>query len=305
MMDPLKAEKIKLDLTELGTAEDIMLVKSKSALDNENLLKFLLRLNQALDIEVVIKELTRTILSFVTIHHLEYQHTLEEIHITIGDRQPHTFEYRLRDERNYDLGLITLSRNYAFDKKEIETIEILLSYSILPLRNNLEHQSVLKSSLIDSLTDTGNRRALDDRLQVETEQSKRFDQPFSVIALDIDRFKSINDSYGHDAGDHVLRKLCDSLKKSLREYDQVFRTGGEEFIIVLNQADPGIATAIAERIRKKIAETHFIVGDQTLQVTVSIGVACYSRGESTDQLMKRADEALYRAKKEGRNCIRI
>jgi two-component system, cell cycle response regulator len=124
--------------------------------------------------------------------------------------------------------------------------------------------------------------------------------------LDIDYFKSINDTYGHDAGDDVLRDLALRVKRSIRGIDLACRTGGEEFVIVMPETDMAVAAMVAERLRRRIAAEPFSInqGQRTIPVTLSIGIAALrGQDDNAASLLKRADQALYRAKRDGRNRV--
>jgi len=128
----------------------------------------------------------------------------------------------------------------------------------------------------------------------------------SVLILDIDYFKSVNDGFGHDAGDEVLREFADRLKASIRGIDLACRYGGEEFVVVMPDTDLGIATMVAERIRRRIAGEPFPIegGSRSIEVTISVGIAArMGPQDNVAQMLKRADEALYRAKRDGRNRV--
>ena len=123
--------------------------------------------------------------------------------------------------------------------------------------------------------------------------------------LDIDYFKSINDTHGHDAGDEVLREFALRIRKSIRGIDLACRYGGEEFVVVMPETDVGVATMVAERLRRRIESEPFAIqqGARAVQVTISIGIAGVTDGESAASAIKRADQALYRAKRDGRNRV--
>jgi two-component system cell cycle response regulator len=124
--------------------------------------------------------------------------------------------------------------------------------------------------------------------------------------LDIDYFKSVNDTHGHDAGDDVLREFATRIKKSIRGIDLACRLGGEEFVIVMPETDMAVATIVAERLRRRIASEPFPIaqGTKTLDVTISIGLATLdSADDNAATILKRADQALYRAKRDGRNRV--
>jgi len=156
----------------------------------------------------------------------------------------------------------------------------------------------------DGLTRLLNRRAFDDRLNDEYNRSKRYNQPLSLLMLDLDHFKQVNDKYGHPAGDEVLRQIAVLLQSSVREIDAVARYGGEELAVILPTTDLIHARALAERIRRSVANYEFKTEATKVQITVSIGLAVLPDHALTPvQLIDAADQALYTAKKQGRNQV--
>src|SRR5450830_37949 len=155
------------------------------------------------------------------------------------------------------------------------------------------------------LTGADNRRCFMERVDAEIDRAKRGDVPFSVLALDLDNFKSINDRFGHQVGDDILKRFVQECLESIRPYDGVARVGGEEFMILLPQTPLEGAHVIAERLRNTIATTSFNISQQRLTtVTVSIGVSQYGRdGDSIEDILHLADQRLYDAKHQGRNCV--
>ncbi len=138
------------------------------------------------------------------------------------------------------------------------------------------------------------------------EQAAARGKPIAVLILDIDYFKAVNDRYGHDAGDDVLREFSLRIRKSIRNIDLACRYGGEEFVIVMPETDMAVATMVAERIRRRIATEPFVIqqGAHNLEVTISIGIAAIGdEGDTAAAILKRADTALYRAKRDGRNRV--
>lgn len=157
---------------------------------------------------------------------------------------------------------------------------------------------------LDSLTGLLNRRTVYERLEEEIAKHRRFKSPLSCLLLDIDHFKSVNDSHGHLAGDAVLTAIAETLKDHSRCYDIISRYGGEEFLIILPTTDLTAATTVAEKLRQRVAALRTPFADNTIQVTVSIGVAELINGEEqADDLVGRADRALYQAKGNGRNRV--
>jgi two-component system, cell cycle response regulator len=158
----------------------------------------------------------------------------------------------------------------------------------------------------DPLTRLLNRRALTDRLAAELDRARRFDSSLSLLLVDVDHFKQINDTIGHLAGDAVLREMGALLEEAVRTVDIVARYGGEEFVVLLPETATDGGTVFAERLRERIAARAFDVGtEHPLRLTASVGIASFPSPEikSTDDLFARADEALYRAKAAGRNLV--
>jgi len=163
-------------------------------------------------------------------------------------------------------------------------------------------------SLTDPLTGLPNRRYLQDRLFEEVERSKRYNTPLSFMIIDLDRFKSYNDVFGHTSADRVLVKTAQILRGSIRAIDMSARFAGDEFCIVLPETELGDAARIAERLRKEVAQTEFRTdqGELMGQVTISTGISAFSASRQTPlAIMESADRALYQAKTRGRNCVAV
>jgi two-component system cell cycle response regulator len=170
------------------------------------------------------------------------------------------------------------------------------------LRSNYEHSLTL--ALIDPLTGLYNRRFLNAHLGTVLQQMQEQGKPVSLVVADVDHFKAVNDTYGHDAGDEVLRAVAQRILGNIRSFDMAARLGGEEFVVVMPDTPPEDAMAAAERLRAKIAESPLAaVGGRAICVTASLGVAASVRGDESAALLKRADQALYAAKRDGRNRV--
>jgi len=172
------------------------------------------------------------------------------------------------------------------------------------LRDNV--QNSIEMSITDALTGLHNRRYMESHLATLAEQASARGKPLALMMLDIDYFKSINDNYGHDAGDDVLREFAVRIRKSIRGIDLACRYGGEEFVIVMPETDLHVAGVVAERLRRSIAGEPFSIHKATkrIEVTISIGISTLEKkGESVGDVLKRADNALYRAKHDGRNRV--
>jgi len=171
------------------------------------------------------------------------------------------------------------------------------------LRDNV--QLSIEMAITDALTGLFNRRYMESHLATLIEQGVNRGKPLTLLILDIDFFKAINDTYGHDAGDDVLREFAMRIRKSIRGIDLACRHGGEEFVVVMPETDLGVATIVAERLRRRIASETFPIqqGSGNVEVTISVGIAELRQGETAAELLKRADQALYRAKRDGRNRV--
>jgi two-component system cell cycle response regulator len=171
------------------------------------------------------------------------------------------------------------------------------------LRDNV--QQSIEMAITDALTGLYNRRYMESHLTTLVEQAVSRGKPLTVLVLDIDFFKSINDNHGHDAGDDVLREFATRVRKSIRGIDLACRYGGEEFVIVMPETDMGVAAIVAERLRRRIASEAFAIGSgsRTIEVTISIGLATLDTDDNAATILKRADQALYRAKRDGRNRV--
>lgn len=216
--------------------------------------------------------------------------------------QSGVFFLRTTDQQN-PLGL----QDVAFAEQVIKTAvnAIEKAYQLETVQSDKERYRWLAS--IDALTGCLNRRAFMERLDRELDRVGRYGTELSILMIDLDRFKDVNDSRGHLVGDTVLRQLGDLLRREVRSVDLAARYGGEEFIIVLPDTTPDGAMAFAERLRKRVLSRNFAEAGDPLNISVSIGVAHVGRdGEAfePETLIARADEALYRAKKDGRNRVR-
>jgi diguanylate cyclase (GGDEF)-like protein len=194
-----------------------------------------------------------------------------------------------------------------FDPAElVARVRVQLKIKTLQDALKKSNQLLLQLSNTDPLTSLHNRRYLMDTLAREVERSCRTDIPLSLVMIDIDHFKRVNDTYGHQVGDAVLVAVAALLQGQLRPYDTAARFGGEEFVLVLPSTELAAAGAVAERLRKLTANLSFAKeGAADLGLTISAGVAIVSPGSivNADDLIRQADTALYRAKQDGRNRV--
>lgn len=263
-----------------------------------------LQLQTSLDVERILALFFQGLQQYVPLDALTYRHPGSDLRLEFGVRASHSARYRLSHEGEY-LGEVVFRRCRRFDDQELGQLESLMACLLYPLRNALLYRAALRSALRDPLTDTGNRIAMDQALQREIEVTRRNLSPLSVLMLDIDHFKSINDRFGHGVGDEVLKAIATSLKGSLRNVDMVFRYGGEEFLVVLSGAHQEAAAMIGERLRRGVEALQHLVQGQPIVLSISLGCATLAPGETAESLLRRADNALYSAKREGRNRIAL
>jgi two-component system, cell cycle response regulator len=194
-----------------------------------------------------------------------------------------------------------------FTPEDLETIVFLAEQGGVAIENVRLHEEAQRLSLTDGLTGTWNRRYFQMQFRQVLATATRFERPFSVLMLDLDRFKELNDTHGHQRGDAILVEFSQRVKQTLREVDTFARYGGEEFIVLLSETDAEGARTTAEKIREAIRSQPFgAIGDDPVPVTVSIGVAAYPRhGNSFHELVETADRALYRAKEGGRDRVEV
>lgn len=199
--------------------------------------------------------------------------------------------------------IYTINSIYKREKK-IKRLNKTLENKVETRTKELKkaNEKLLKISTIDDLTQIPNRRYFFDIANKTFFLSKRNEEIFSILYMDIDFFKNVNDTYGHQEGDKVLKLLASIIDKDIRKTDTFARVGGEEFIILLNNTNEEQAIIFAEKIRKKIEDITYTINKNKLNITISLGISqYYKEDKSLDNLLSRADEALYEAKNTGRN----
>ena len=166
-----------------------------------------------------------------------------------------------------------------------------------------ENLQLKTNILVDPLTGLKNRRAYDSEANAELDRCKRSRSAFVMMVVDIDKFKTVNDTYGHSTGDAILIRVAETLIDHTRKYDSVFRVGGEEFVVVLAECDPRVAATVAERFRASVENLKTQINDHVHQVTASFGVCCVKAcsHQSLEEIFNHADRLMYQAKSQGRN----
>jgi len=159
--------------------------------------------------------------------------------------------------------------------------------------------------MIDGLTGVANRHAYNKRISYEIEHNYHHEFSFVLLLFDIDRFKSINDNFGHEAGDEVIRGIAEVIKNHIRENDFVARYGGEEFVVLLPNTNINAAEGVANNLRERIEQNEYYFNNERVFITASVGLAEIKMNETRKELFERADAALYKAKNSGRNkCVK-
>lgn len=256
------------------------------------------RLHRELDIESLMCQLLREISSHCSVSGVYY--TLPDTGEVFCAGTESTYRQRVRLQFAGDfLGELEIHSAHPLSEPSRRLILALES----PLHNAITHFRLKQLASRDPLTQLGNRRDMTTSVAREVSRAQRFGQTFSMLVVDIDHFKQINDRYGHSTGDDVIRGVASQIRDCLRTYDCAFRYGGEEFVVLLTQTSATPAAQIAERLRRQIENKVGIDSNPEHNVTVSIGLAEFIPTQTAEDLFNRADRALYQAKAGGRNQV--
>lgn len=275
---------------------------AKPQIKSDILVRLATFLQTTLDHQQLLTLFQREIASAVLVDGIRFENKGNDICFSIGLESAHSCNYQLTASGEV-LGDIYFFRSTRFREHELANLEALMGTLVYPLRNAMRYKAALNQAFKDPLTGAGNRIALNDNLEREMELSRRHDNQLSLLMLDLDHFKTINDQFGHLTGDEVLKSVVIKIKDCIRQTDMCFRYGGEEFVVMLNSAHIADARLIAERIRMAVADLIFKTDKGPLQVTLSTGLALLENGDSAKDLLQHADEALYQAKNTGRNKV--
>lgn len=301
MVDSSHVKKIKKATREFVTNDEVQ--RSLGASFQYQQLQLSEKLHTTLDLEESLNLYFEDLASQYHITGLLYSCPSDSIEISIGNTTEFSYGQRLFAGRDF-LGSVTIHCEEAFKESNEKRIRQLSHTFAFSLRNALAFRRLKLSSQTDHLTGAGNRAALETSLDREFELAQRHQHSLSLLILDIDHFKSINDQHGHPFGDKVLKTLVEKLKTVARTSDTVFRFGGEEFVLILNNTNTYGAVVIAERLRKAIEKLRLKSNHgELVSFTVSIGTATLREHEFANALIQRADEHLYVAKSNGRNQV--
>ena len=261
-------------------------------------------LQVTLDLECLLELFAAEIRKLVPVDRVGYLHERMGIEVFEGPAARHQARYRLDLEGEY-LGEMVFSRARRFTQEELAVFEETLFGAVYPIRNALLYRQAMQEAMQDPLTGLFNRAALDRTLEQEVARAQRYGMRLSLLVVDVDHFKAVNDHLGHQAGDQVLKALAALLRRLKRKSDLVFRYGGDEFVIVLPNTGLSGAMVLAKRIHAAVNSDDALPLPGNLRPTFSIGAAALREGETSRELFERADGALYRAKEGGRNgyCV--
>lgn len=260
------------------------------------------KLHRSLVAEEILRQFFSEVSALIKLDGLSFKNTGEQLEVDLGGTQKHSLKYSLT-LHDVSLGDLHLSAKKPFTESEINALEDFISALFYPLNNAFNYARAVRSSFQDALTGAGNRAALERDLERECSLARRTKMPLSVLMLDLDNFKQVNDSWGHQCGDAVLKSTATTLFESTRGSDMIYRYGGEEFLLILACTPSEGARLVAERIRKDIASVSLDNDEGQFSITASLGISTLNEGDNTKSLIRRADEALYQAKASGRNQV--
>ncbi len=261
-------------------------------------------LQTTLDAERIIELFYQKVNGLVMHDGLRYRHPDRGLDLQIGTVARHSCSYRLVVGEQ-SMGELVFQRGRKFSMHETQLLEHLLCSLVYPLRNALLYRDALQSANTDPLTGLNNRAALACALRREIDLAQRHGTPLSLVVVDIDHFKTINDTHGHTVGDNAIQAFSKCAVRTARGSDILFRYGGEEFVALLSNTGTNGALLLAERLRRAVSEMPLMCGDICFNMSISAGLATLQQDDSGESLFNRADSGLYMAKQEGRNRVRI
>ena len=231
---------------------------------------------------------------------LQFQSSLGVAQIASSDNSKPPYSFDL-DINNEHLGQLIYFCQYPLTGNVEKKLVGLHSALIYPLRNALMYNRVLKLATKDALTGLNNRSQFNDVLAQKLERCRRHHRPFSLMLLDLDNFKQVNDNFGHKVGDDVLQEFSSVLCSSIRGTDCVFRFGGDEFAVLIDDPEFTTNKVIAQRVMRLVTESNLM---KQYKVTTSIGFTLAHSQDCENEIFSRADKGLYKAKASGRNCAK-
>ena len=271
-------------------------------IDSEKRLQIATELQTTLDIESLIAIFNRHLCALTPAGGVSLRNTQAGVEVNAGECAGERLDYSL-DLARETLGTLGVFSATTLGASQKKIVDVLVEHLLHPLHNALMYREAINASVRDPLTGVNNRSSFRKVLEREVELSHRHGSPLSLIMLDVDRFKSINDKHGHMVGDITLKAIAQCTLSCIRESDIVFRYGGEEFCIALSNTSLAGARKLAERVRRALEILVVRTSGIRVHVTASFGVATLEEHDDVARLVAKADQSLYRAKELGRNRI--
>lgn len=268
---------------------------------NEEKVNLVEQLQTTLSLEKMLEIFSMEVAKIVNFNSLSFLYEEEEVKVRGSTNAEFISEFPIKVE-NIEIGQIVYQSSTPISniaKRQLGVIHSKVAYS---LRNGVLYEKMQRLALKDSLTSLGNRRYFDETIVRMIQQAERSQMPFVLMLLDLDNFKQVNDKFGHQEGDKILQEFAQGLNDSVRGNDIIFRFGGDEFAILLDNCSGQTANIVASRVRH-ICSTHNNLARHG--ISASIGCAKWQNADSEKTLFSRADNALYNAKEAGKNCMKI
>lgn len=258
------------------------------------------KLSRSLDAREIIHWFYEELRRDVLVSSIDYRRKAIELNVSIGEPGESHLNFSLQ-HLGQSLGDITISRTRLFTPREIEHVRELIKSMYYPLRNAGMYQLALRSAYQDPLTQVMNRASMEQALPREISLAQRHGAPLALLVIDVDYFKSINDTHGHLVGDQVLCRVAQVIQDCLRSTDLVYRYGGDEFVVCLPSTPLACAMEVAERIRQTTSSAD--MGVEGVSVGLTVGATDVGSECTLKSAFERADKALFEAKRQGRNCV--
>ena len=285
-----------------GKASPVVSLGTEQQLSTEQAWQLVSRWMGSLELDALIQAFGESARQYFDCAGVTYQPPESGEVLEHGELAEHQAQYRLT-VKGEPLGCMTLHASRPFSSADLAVAEQCIALLVTPLRNALKYEAALQEARTDPLTQLLNRSTMEQSLCRELGLARRHGEAFCVVSMDLDNFKTVNDAFGHAAGDEVLSDLAKLLRRCARESDLIYRTGGDEFLIALSHTSLVGARLLAERLRRAVDRHEFHYNGEELPVYVSIGVTALGDGDTVDSVLQRADEALYEAKRAGRNQV--
>jgi diguanylate cyclase (GGDEF)-like protein len=301
-----------MELCAINNQHEIIFSGHQTPVTNkDNLMQLSNLLQLSLETDKILQLFFNYIKHHFKLTNLLYQNNCIDASILLKDKvtiiktsRKHNIKFELFYQDKF-LGNIEFISKIKLTPNKIIELKEYINLLILPIKNSMLYSQAVKETRTDPLTKTGNKLALLEDLKYHFSLSNRYNSPLSVLFIDIDYFKIINDRYGHYIGDQVLTNLGSTLKSIIRKSDTVYRFGGEEFVIILENTNQNGAINLAKKIKSYIKKNQnlFSFNSNIINLTLSMGIATKQSNDTEESLIKRSDDALYTAKNKGRNCF--